>query len=573
MNKKSIIVQLLLLSLFTFLIYSNTIKGEFLFDDEHFIVRNPYIRDWACIKDIFLTNVTSGIGFKDNFYRPLSVFVWLLLNKTFGLNPAAFHLTNIFIHISCGVLIYLLLQKLFKNSIAAFAGSAFFLVHPLQTEAVSYASGTGDILSFLFLLIAVYSYLSLRGACRGEFIRPTRGSPIFYYLIFCISAILAMLAKERAVMLVFLLPIFELSFLIPKGSHSEPLDSHSERSEESRLLPHGKLREEPQKPRFLVSLGMTNKKQLALYGFLILTAVFWFYLRSVALGSQNTFNFYSSQNIYSANLLVRLYTFFYAFLIYLKLIIIPYPLHMERTIPVFTYFLQPKVMFGFFLLFIGLILAVRSFSKKRIFFFSYFWFLIALAPTSGIVPINALIMEHWLYFSLFGVSVFIAYLVNNFTTKARKHEILDFFRVFVVISYILILCFVTFNQNRFWKNPYIFFQHTLKYNPDSVAANNNFAMALSDKGKLDKAIFHYKKAISINDTFPQSHHNLARIYIAKNDLKSALNEYYKALEISPDFVFTHQDLTNIFTQLGEKQKAEYHQKRVREILNPTFKER
>ena len=512
MNKKLIIFHIFFLSVFTFLIYSNTIKGEFLFDDEHFIVRNPYIKDWSCIKEIFFTNVTSGIGFKDNFYRPLSIFVWLLINKTFGLNPVAFHLTNIFTHIASGLLIYLILLYLFKNRWSAFFGSAFFLVHPLQTESVSYASGLGDLLSFLFLLIAVYSYLSLRGT-------KSRGNLVFYYLIFCISAILAMLAKERAVMLVFLLPLFELSFLKPEAD------------KKGRIL------------------------QLVTYGFVILIVACWFYLRSTALTSQNTFNFYSTQNIYSTNILVRIYTFFYAFLVYMKLIIIPYPLYMERSIPVFTSLFYPQVFIGFCALLFGFILAIHSFYRKRVFFFTYFWFLIALAPTSGIVPVNALLMEHWLYFSLFGVSVFIAYLV-------KKHNNLK--NIFLVC--ILILGFVTFNQNRFWKNGYVFFQHTLKYNPDSIAANNNFAMALVDKGELDKAVYHYKKAISLNDTFPQPHHNLARIYIAKNDLKSAFKEYYRTLEINPDFVFTHQDLANIFSQLGDKQKAEYHRKKIQEIL-------
>ncbi|MFH0948781.1 MAG: tetratricopeptide repeat protein [Elusimicrobiota bacterium] len=565
MNKKSIIMQLLLLAFFTFLIYSNTINGEFLFDDEHFIVRNPYIRDWSCIKDIFFTNVTSGIGFKDNFYRPLSIFVWLIINKTFGLNPVAFHLTNIFIHISCGILIYLLLQKLFKSQIASFIGSAFFLANPLNTEIISYASGTGDILSFGCLLLAIFAFLKIYPVRNEQLPVSNRVNPTLpekplrkgwvYYTLFCISTILAILAKERAIMMIFLLPLLEISFL---NTNRRKMNSNVIAGGE---IPRLSLRGVPLAGRRsnlrteLEQAPQSHILQFATYGFLILVVAAWFFLRLTVFNFQNSFNFYQTANIYSQNLSVRIFTFFHSFLVYLKLLLIPYPLYMERTIPVFTYFLQPKVLFGFFLLIIGLILAIRSFNKKRIFFFSYFWFLIALAPTSGIIPVNALIMEHWLYFSLFGISVLIASWVNSRPTLKN-----------IFLFCILIWGGLTFYQNRVWKNPYIFFQHILKYNPDSVAANNNFAMALVEKGELDKSIYHYKKAISLSDTFSQPHHNLARIYIAKNDLRNAIDEYNRALEIDPNFVFTHQDLANIWAQLGEKQKAEYHQRRVTEIL-------
>jgi tetratricopeptide (TPR) repeat protein len=520
----------------TFLVYSNVINGEFLFDDEHFVVRNPYIKNFSYIKDIFLTSVTSGIGFKDNFYRPLSIFLWIFVYKIFGLNPIGFHLTNILTHIFCGIFIYLILLHLFNNRLASFCGSMFFLIHPIQTEAVSYISGFGDLISFLFLLIAIYSYIkivkNISLTKKKSFLYLT-----FYYLIFCISTILAMLGKERAVMMVLLLPLVEISF------------------KDRLFLPQILSTKQSKKKFNLYNFNYLKLKKILLLSFPVLSAIFWFYLRSVALKTSNTFNFYRVENIYSSNILVRIYTFFYALVVYLKLLIIPYPLHMERTIPVFTSIFYPEVLLGFCVLILGFIFAIKSFYKKKIFFFTYFWFLISLAPTSGIFPINALIMEHWLYFSLFGISVLIAFIVYEY-----KNVKFIFFLCFIIWS------IMTFYQNRVWKNAYVFFQHILKYNPNSIAANNNFAMCLADNGELDKAIFYYKKAISLDDTFPQPHHNLARVYISKNDLKNALIEYYRALEIDPNFVFSHQDLATIFDQLGDKQRAQYHKKRVSEIL-------
>ena len=276
------------------------------------------------------------------------------------------------------------------------------------------------------------------------------------------------------------------------------------------------------------------------------------------------------------NLSVRIYTFFNAFLHYMQFVFYPWPLYVERSIPVFLNFTEPPVLKGFYLLALMFGLAAHSFFKRRIFFFCYFWFMIALGPSSGIVPVNDLIMEHWIYFSMISASVAFALTAKNIyeyfdSSLLKKNELqkikilkTSMFSIFTVL--ILVMCVVTMQQNKVWKTAISFFTNVLKYNPRSVKAHNNLAMALSDKNEIDTAVYHYKKSIEISDEFPQPHHNLARIYVQKNNVREAVAEYYKALDIDSNFVFSHQDLYSIFSQVGDKQRADYHSKRIKEIL-------
>ncbi|MCX7941037.1 MAG: tetratricopeptide repeat protein, partial [Endomicrobia bacterium] len=141
---------------------------------------------------------------------------------------------------------------------------------------------------------------------------------------------------------------------------------------------------------------------------------------------------------------------------------------------------------------------------------------------------------------------------------------------YLLIPILIIFSFLTYKQNFVWKDSYSFFQHILKYNPNSVAANNNFAMAAAERGEIDKAILHYKKAISLDNTFPQPRHNLARIYVSLGQFEKAIQEYKEALKIDPDFIYTHIDLLKLYTYLNQPKMAEFHKKEIERITKKVY---
>ena len=145
----------------TLLVFSNAIPHPFVHDDIFYIVLNPQISHLDHLTDLFFRVIDSapkGSG-GNVFYRPLLEIFYRLEYFCFGFNAAMFHLVNILIHILNGLLLFTLLRRLQFSQISAFFVSLLFLIHPVQTEAVDAVVGISNLLSTLFVLLALNYYV------------------------------------------------------------------------------------------------------------------------------------------------------------------------------------------------------------------------------------------------------------------------------------------------------------------------------------------------------------------------------------------------------------------------------
>lgn len=77
-----------------------------------------------------------------------------LLSIAFGIQPFVFHFVQVIIHILNALLVFIFFKKFFRQNIALLA-SLFFLIHPMNTETISYISITNDPLYFLFGMLGL----------------------------------------------------------------------------------------------------------------------------------------------------------------------------------------------------------------------------------------------------------------------------------------------------------------------------------------------------------------------------------------------------------------------------------
>jgi tetratricopeptide (TPR) repeat protein len=105
--------------------------------------------------------------------RPVLVLSYGLNQVLFGASPAAYHVVNVLIHALNAFLVFLVIRRLLERAgwsdrqrwVASAAGALLFLVHPLQTESVSYIAGRSESLAAAFLLLAYAVFLyDRRGA-------------------------------------------------------------------------------------------------------------------------------------------------------------------------------------------------------------------------------------------------------------------------------------------------------------------------------------------------------------------------------------------------------------------------
>jgi len=113
------------------------------------------------------------------------------------------------------------------------------------------------------------------------------------------------------------------------------------------------------------------------------------------------------------------------------------------------------------------------------------------------------------------------------------------------LSILATICILlTLRQNFIWGRATRFYPYILQYQ-ETARIHNNLAMAYADENKLSDAITHYKRAIEIADTYPQTHHNLARAYQAQGNNDMAFQEFSTALSMNPNFLVSYPNLIQL----------------------------
>jgi tetratricopeptide (TPR) repeat protein len=188
-----------LLIVVTLLCYANVLANSFVYDDDQQILQNPYIKSWRYLPEIFTTTVWSFVGQAGttNYYRPLMTLSFLVLWTIFGPIPFGFHLFSIVFHAGVVLLVFYAGRKVFQDWRVGWVGALLFALHPIHTEAVDWIAALPDLES-AFLFLAAFGIFVV-SETPGWKQRIAQGG-LF---------ILALLAKEPALMLVAVAVVFE----------------------------------------------------------------------------------------------------------------------------------------------------------------------------------------------------------------------------------------------------------------------------------------------------------------------------------------------------------------------------
>lgn len=480
----------------TFIIYANTLGNGLFFDDEDFIYKNVYVQQLN-LPAYFTENTIAGAGKVSNYYRPFLSLSYGIEYSIFHDLPFIYHLTNILLQSSAGIALFIFLKRLLKDQLIAFLTSLLFLVHPIQTEAVSYASGRSDPMVAFFIFLSLIFFLKKSPRAR---------------IISLIFFICALFSRETALVMPGLLCIILLyqTKSLKKALH-----------EIHQIIP------------FVVIDG------------------FYFVLRLTVLNFQNTLNFYGTQNLYSSHLENRIYTFLSVLPTYFLLLVFPITLYMERNTSFVINPLDPRVLLSFFVLLVAFIASLRIFKTYPIFLFSLLWIGITFVPTSGIIPINGIIYEHFLFLPSIGFFLICSTLIEMAFYKSNSPVIKSCI-VVVVATVLLLLSVRTISRNFEWHDPITFYTQLNLNNPSVARVHNNLAMAYAEEENNKQAISEYKRAIQLNDIYPQTHYNLGNTYIASNNIKEAEQEYKTAIKMDPNFLQPYISLGKLYKATDQK---------------------
>ncbi|UCC94802.1 MAG: tetratricopeptide repeat protein [Candidatus Omnitrophota bacterium] len=498
-------IPLIVIAIVGFAVYGNCLRGEFIWDDEKLVKNNIYIKHPSYFSTIFTEEIGSGPVIEYHFYRPLQMLSYLFDYSLWKLNVVGYHLTNILLHIAVALAFFWLIMLLFGDKLLSFISSLLFVIHPIHTEAVSYISGRADSLAALFMFLCYIFYVK----------HLEKQNRLIFSLIIT-SYICALLSRESSLILPVLL-----------------------------LLYHSTFRTRVRPSQFVPLLGVA----------LIYIILRFTVLSSILPWAQVSSTFFQ-----------RLPGFFVALTNYLKLLIIPLPLHMEYGNNIFS-FTDLRALLGIILALVLFAIAYRTRKKNQLVFFSIGWFFIALAPQSNLYPINAYMAEHWLYLPSMGFFL----LVGRFFTVSYKREKFKFATITLIIALISFLSALTIKQNTYWRNALKFYERTLEYSPQSLKILNNLAIAYHVLGKYEKTVMLSKKAIDIDSADPRAYNNLGSAYRDLGKYNEAIAAYKKAIVLRPSFVEAYNNLGILYNERGSTAEAKVFLQKAIEI-NPQYAE-
>ena len=495
----------IILSILSFLIiglgiYANSFQNEFIWDDDDSIVNNVYIQDFRYFPKYFSENLIAGSGQTTNYWRPVLLISFALDYKIFNFNPLGYHLTNTLLHIIVAILGFFLIYTLSqKKFLLSYLPALLFLVHPLQTEAITYIAGRADPLSSVFALLTLIFYVNFRKKNNKK------------YLFFSVGTfLLALLTKEQSILLPALVLLVEVCFFSNKDNWRQNI-------------------------------------KVSLYFFGI--SILYFLSRITFLNFNDILGGTNNLAGYNASLFSRLLTFTWVIIKYLALLFVPKNLHMAYEIEPITSILSPSVFLFIAALALGVFIIYKTWQENKLISFGYLWFIIILLPRTNIISINRPLYEHWLYLPMLGfwlgTLALIIYLFKKFqTVKWQKISLNSL--IIVVIIFATVLSYLTILRNNDWRDPITFYEKNLKYTPNSYIQKNNLGMAYAKAGRHQEAIKQYQESLEILDIYPQVHSNLANSLLAIGELEAAEKECQKALEIDDSFIIPYQTLINIY---------------------------
>jgi hypothetical protein len=482
-------------------VYANSIDNPFIWDDNVFIKNNPTIKDIQYFPHIFTKNLLEHNPIKGDFYRPVQGLSLMIDYFFWGSNPVGYHITNFLLHLLCALLVYFLVNDIIRNQLASFFTGLLFLIHPVQTEAVTYISGRADPLATVFILSAFLLYIRATTPISTTWSTFSYIGAIFMFII-------AIFSKETSLILPVLILLYEF--------YISGID------------------------KFFRDIRVIILRLAPFLGLVIIYLVIRFTLLTQITKFVHTT---------SVGLGARAMTFLTTIPVYIRLLFIPMDLHMERSIPMPSSLFEPRVLIALGILFFAIVCIVKTYRFSMEIPFGLVWFFVALVPVSNIItPLNAVMAEHWLYLPSIGIFMVIGIGVSKLLLKAVNTK-----RVIIIIitAYLIFLSTLTILRNVEWGNAIIFYKNAIRYSPDSYRLHYNLGVTYMSKNLYQEAIIEFNNAIEIdtsrvreavkqnlpvllNLSLPDAHYNIGIAYANQGQLEKAIEEWQKALEINPN---------------------------------------
>lgn len=538
--------------------YANSFTQLFAGADAKESIRdNPHIRRlWPLSEAMSLPllddTLDSDEGAKGGTVvrRPILSLSFALNYQLADLDPRGFHAVNLAIHLGAALLLFGVVRRTLRGRVAAGSGvwlplcvALLWVVHPLQTEAVTYLVQRAESLMGFLLLLTLY--------CAVRALDDAR--PRLWQAGAVVACALGMGTKETMVVAPLLVVLYDYTFA-------------------SRW-----------RPRLYIGMGVTWTVLLAL---LLATA------GDVA------------KDFEGGGTLPYLLAQPGVVLHYLRLALWPRPLHVYVSTELFDVESAAQVLLPGAV--VGVLVAATACAllRRRWYGFLGAWFFLILAPTSTVVATSDVIQEHRMYLPLAAVLCGVVLLADAVLRQLFPPVLRRGVGVATVAAAVLLLGGATRARNADYHGEFsmvhpadlseaymILAQHYLYRGDldqaareaqevlarqfadqrDVVFAHFISGFAAERRGDLETAAVHFRRAADLQPSFAYSHRELASVLARLGRLAEAIRECEIALQIRPRYPEAHYEYGMIFMRQQYIEGAVEHFERA-VVLRPSYPE-
>ncbi|MEE8476669.1 MAG: tetratricopeptide repeat protein [Myxococcota bacterium] len=475
-----------------FAVYGQVRNHTFVgYDDNLYITENAVVREGlglsSAIRAFSEPHETNWI--------PLTWISLQLDHSLYGLEPAGYLLTNVFLHAASALLLFLAFARMTGAPWPSGFVAAVFALHPLHVESVAWASERKDALSGVFWMLTLLAYAQYAkhpGSLRR-------------YALALACLVLGLLAKPMLVTLPFVLLLLDYWPLGRWGLSREP----GEPTADGR----GQL------PKRLRTLGVEKLPMLAIVA--AVSVVTFLVQRETGAMSPKPmlpfpFRLQNAVDSYGIYILKSVWPTDLA-------VFYPHPLRSG------SWLRSGAIAVG---LASVTAIAARAALGRPYLIVGWLWYLGTLVPVIGLVQAGMQARaDRYMYVPLIGLSVMLAWGAADLFQR-RRHARTALAAAACIV--LMALAATAQRQVAYWRDTASLFERALAVTKENFVAHRRLATALLSAGSHDRAKHHFAAAVQIQPRWFDARVGLGDAHLAGGETAEAIDAYTLALRLQPD---------------------------------------
>jgi Flp pilus assembly protein TadD len=469
------------------------------YDDPDYVSENLHVRsglNWSTVKWAMSTRDAAN-------WHPVTWLSHALDVQVFGLTPAGPHDVNVVLHIVNALLLFWVLSRVTGCRGPSWLAAGLFALHPINVESVAWISERKNLLSMLFLLLALEAYR--RYAAADSRTRTAR------YVLVVVLFALGLMSKPQVITFPFVLLLWDYW---PLGRIAIRQKNPEEASGEQRKA-NGEWR-------------LLILEKLPLFALSIVSAMIT--LTAQAAGGATS----------AYPLSIRVENALVSYARYLGKFVWP-----ANLAPFYPYPLKPYPhleVVASALLLLGITVAVAR-ARRGYLTVGWLWFLGTLVPMIGVVQVGTQAMaDRYAYLPFIGLFVMVSWLAAEVWQRLRLSRSLAIASSIVVLA---ALGFLSHRQVGYWNDHITLWTHTLAVTQDNWVAENNLGTALLKLARVEEAIPHFRAAVALEPDDPNANLNIGTYEQMHGNLPAAIERYKAAAQVARNVRTKSRALNNL----------------------------